>query len=158
MITDEDTLITISAERLLGNYVNSLYGDNSTDDFSIVSVSSDSGTATINSEGDVEFTPAANLNGTVSFELTVTDDVDNYTELVEVEVIPVNDPLITNNDTAIADEDVPLTISASSLFANDNNSDRSLRQEVELEKLPNIAVLEVVTEVSIIANDTFVVE
>lgn len=37
-------------------------------------------------------------------------------------------------------------------------SDRSIRQEVELEKLPNIAVLEVGTEVSIIANDTFVVE
>jgi hypothetical protein len=33
-------------------------------------------------------------------------------------------------------------------------SDRSLRQEVELEKLPNIAVLEVGTEVTIIANDT----
>ena len=36
-------------------------------------------------------------------------------------------------------------------------SDRSLRQEVELEKLPNMAVLEVGTEVSIIANDTFVI-
>ena len=35
---------------------------------------------------------------------------------------------------------------------------RSLRQEVELEKLPNIAVLEVGTEVSIIANDTFVIK
>lgn len=37
-------------------------------------------------------------------------------------------------------------------------SDRSLRQEVELEKLPNIAVLEVGTEVSIIANDTFFID
>jgi hypothetical protein len=35
---------------------------------------------------------------------------------------------------------------------------RSLRQEAELEKLPNIAVLEVGTEVSIIANDTFVID
>lgn len=40
----------------------------------------------------------------------------------------------------------------------DRISDRSLRQEVELEKLPNIAVLEVGTEVSIIANDTFAIE
>ena len=40
----------------------------------------------------------------------------------------------------------------------DRISDRSLRQEVELEKLPNIAVLEVGMEVSIIANDTFAVE
>ncbi|MBE9046835.1 tandem-95 repeat protein [Pleurocapsales cyanobacterium LEGE 10410] len=124
LITDEDTLITISAERLLDDYVNSLYGDNSTDDFSIISVNSDSGTATINSAGDVEFTPAANLNGTVSFDYTVTDGVDNYTELVEVEVIPVNDPLIVNNDTATTNEDVPLTISALELFANDNNEDR----------------------------------
>jgi hypothetical protein len=37
-------------------------------------------------------------------------------------------------------------------------SDRSLRQEAELEKLPNIAVLEVGTEVSIIANDTFAID
>ena len=37
-------------------------------------------------------------------------------------------------------------------------SDRSLRQETELEKLPNIAVLEVGTEVSIIANDTFAID
>ncbi len=37
-------------------------------------------------------------------------------------------------------------------------SDRSLRGEKELEKLPNIAVLEVGTEVTIIANDTFVIE
>ena len=40
----------------------------------------------------------------------------------------------------------------------DRISDRSLHQEAELEKLPNIAVLEVGTEVSIIANDTFVIE
>ena len=39
----------------------------------------------------------------------------------------------------------------------DRISDRSLRQEVELEKLPNIAVLEVGTEVTIIANDTFAI-
>ena len=40
----------------------------------------------------------------------------------------------------------------------DRISNRSLRQEAELEKLPNIAVLEVGTEVSIIANDTFVID
>jgi len=33
-----------------------------------------------------------------------------------------------------------------------------LRQEAELEKLPNIAVLEVGTEVTVIANDSFVIE
>ena len=37
-------------------------------------------------------------------------------------------------------------------------SDRSLRQEAELEKLPNLAVLEVGTEVTVIANDTFVID
>ncbi len=37
-------------------------------------------------------------------------------------------------------------------------SDRSLRGEKELEKLPNIAVLEVGTEVTVIANDTFVID
>ncbi len=37
-------------------------------------------------------------------------------------------------------------------------SEREFRQEAELEKLPDIAVLEVGTEVSIIANDTFVID
>ncbi|AFZ38000.1 hypothetical protein Sta7437_4538 (plasmid) [Stanieria cyanosphaera PCC 7437] len=37
-------------------------------------------------------------------------------------------------------------------------SDRSLRQETELEQLPNIAVLEVGTEVSLIANDSFIID
>ena len=37
-------------------------------------------------------------------------------------------------------------------------SERSLRQEAELEKLPDLAVLEVGTEVSIIANDTFALD
>lgn len=40
----------------------------------------------------------------------------------------------------------------------DRIRDRSLRQEAELEKLPSIAVLEVGTEVSIIANDTFAID
>ncbi|MGK7893727.1 MAG: hypothetical protein AB4372_08900 [Xenococcus sp. (in: cyanobacteria)] len=40
----------------------------------------------------------------------------------------------------------------------DRISDRSLRQEAELEKLPNLAVLEVGTEVTMIANDSFVIE
>jgi hypothetical protein len=40
----------------------------------------------------------------------------------------------------------------------DRISDRTLRQEVELEKLPDIVMLEIGTEVSIIANDAFIID
>ena len=122
-ITDEDTLITIPASRLIGDYIDQLYGDYLESDFTIVEVDSTDGTAILNANGNVEFTPAANLNGKVSFELTVTDGTENYTDLVEVNVNPVNDILIANDDTVTTDEDTPLTISATELFGNDINDD-----------------------------------
>ena len=70
----------------------------------------------------VEFNIAANLNGKVSFELTVTDGTENYIDLVEVIVNPVNDILIANDDTVTTDEDTPLTISATELLGNDINT------------------------------------
>ena len=122
-ITDEDTLITISASRLLNDYASKLYGEYTENDFSIVEVNSADGTAILNTEGNVEFTPAANLNGTVSFELTVTDGTENYTDLVEISVNPINDVLIANNDTLTTEEDTPITILPSQLFGNDINND-----------------------------------
>ncbi len=52
----------------------------------------------------------------------------------------------------------PLAERISDRAERGGRANRSLRQEAELEKLPNIAVLEVGTEVSIIANDTFAIE
>ena len=115
---NEDTSITILATELLGND-SDVEGDN----LNITSVNSDSGTTTLNAEGNIEFTPNANFNGTASFDYTVSDGTDSSTASVELVVNPVNDILIANSDTFTTDEDTPITILASELFANDLNDD-----------------------------------
>ena len=115
---NEDTSITILAAELLGND-----SDVEGDSFSIISVNSDNGTATLNAEGQIEFTPNANFNGTATFKYTVSDGSDSSEASVELVVNPVNDVLIANSDTVTTDEDTPITILASDLFANDVNDD-----------------------------------
>ncbi|NJO98492.1 MAG: tandem-95 repeat protein [Pleurocapsa sp. CRU_1_2] len=115
---DEDTSITILASDLLSND-----SDVEGDSFSITSVNSDNGTATLNVEGNIEFAPAANFNGTAIFDYTVSDGTNSSKASVELVVNPVNDVLITNSDTVTTDEDTPITILASELFANDVNND-----------------------------------
>ncbi|VEP15029.1 hypothetical protein H1P_3000002 [Hyella patelloides LEGE 07179] len=115
---DEDTSITILATELLSND-SDVEGDN----FSIINVNSDSGTAILNADGNIEFTPADNFNGTATFNYTVSDGTNSSTASVELVVNPINDILIANSDTVTTDEDTPLTILASELFANDVNDD-----------------------------------
>ena len=89
----------------------------------VISVNSDNGTATLNAEGNIEFTPNANFNGTATFNYTVSDGINSSTASVELVINPVNDVLIASSDTFTTDEDTPITISASELFANDVNDD-----------------------------------
>ena len=115
---DEDTSITILASDLLSND-----SDVEGDSFSITSVNSDNGTAILNAEGNIEFAPAANFNGTATFNYTVSDGTNSSNASVELAVNPVNDVLIANSDTVTTDEDTPITILAGELFANDVNDD-----------------------------------
>ena len=115
---NEDTSITILAADLLGND-----SDVDGDSLSIIDVNSDNGTATLNAEGKIEFTPNANFNGTATFNYTISDGSDSSEASVELVVNPVNDVLIANSDTVTTDEDTPITILASELFANDVNDD-----------------------------------
>ncbi|VEP17968.1 hypothetical protein H1P_6640002 [Hyella patelloides LEGE 07179] len=118
--TDEDTSVTILASELFNN--------NSDIDpeniLSIVEINNlFNGTAIINEEGNIEFTPNSNFNGKIKFDYTFTDGIENNTGTVEVIVNPVNYILIANDDTFATDEDVSLTILANELFDNDINLD-----------------------------------
>ena len=65
----EDTPVTYTAAQLLGNDT-----DVDGDTLSIASVTSGTGgTAVLNANGTVTFTPDANFNGAASFSYTVTD-------------------------------------------------------------------------------------
>ena len=67
--TAEDTAVTIAAAALLGNDTD-LDGDALT----IASVTSGAGgTAVLNADGTVTFTPALNFTGAASFSYTATD-------------------------------------------------------------------------------------
>ena len=99
----EDTPVTFTAAQLLGNDTDV---DNPNSALSIASVTSGSGgTAVLNPDGTVSFTPNANFNGAASFTYTVTDGTTaSAPATVTVNVAAVNDaPTIISNgggDTA----------------------------------------------------------
>ncbi|MDP5253310.1 Ig-like domain-containing protein [Vibrio sp. HB161653] len=90
LTVDEDQTLTIAPDVLLAND-----SDLDGDDISIQSVTSTSdtnGTVSLDSDGNVSFTPDADFNGTVSFEYTIVDEFGNTdTATVSVDVLAVND-------------------------------------------------------------------
>ena len=73
------------------------------------------GTVTINVDNTLTFTPNTNFNGSTTFVYTVTTAVgDTETAIVAITVTPVNDtpvasnhePIVTDEDVAVADIDV----------------------------------------------------
>jgi Ca2+-binding RTX toxin-like protein len=108
----EDTPITISAASLLANDTDVDVGDGK----SLVSVqAAQHGTAVIDGNGDVLFTPEADFSGTASFTYTVQDTAGlTSTATVTVEVAGVADtPELEAFDvTGTTDAPIPLNITA----------------------------------------------
>ncbi|UVE18757.1 retention module-containing protein [Pseudomonas sp. LS44] len=95
----EDTQVTFSAAQLLGN-------DTDVDGpaLTIASVTSGTGgTAVLNIDGTVTFTPNANYNGTATFTYTTTDGtLTSAPATASITVTPVNDPPVANNDSGLS--------------------------------------------------------
>ncbi|MCQ4349123.1 cadherin-like domain-containing protein [Pseudomonas stutzeri] len=73
--------------------------------------------------GTVTFTPDADFNGVATFSYTVTDgNLVSNTATVTVNVAPVNDAPVAQNDAVTVSEDVPFS-SSISLLANDSDVD-----------------------------------
>ena len=118
--TDEDTLLTIEAMDLL---VNDL--DLDEDALTITEVSNAvNGTAQLDDDGNIVFTPGADFNGDASFEYTVNDG-NGGTDIgfVNVTVEAVNDLPSAVDDMVSTDEDTPLTIPGDNLLVNDRDVD-----------------------------------
>jgi hypothetical protein len=79
------------------------------------------GTATVNADGTVSFTPNLNANGADSFSYTVTagTQVSNIAS-VTLSITPVNDPPTAVNDTAGGVVNQPIAIN---VLANDTDPD-----------------------------------
>ena len=116
----EDTPATYTAAQLLGNDT-----DVDGNTLTIASVTSGTGgTAVLNGNGTVTFTPTANFNGAASFSYTATDGLaSSNTATVTVNVAAVNDAPVANNDTLAAVEDTPATYTAAQLLGNDTDVD-----------------------------------
>ncbi|QIR97678.1 tandem-95 repeat protein [Vibrio diabolicus] len=68
------------------------------------------GTVSVNPDGSVTYTPSDNYHGTDSFTYIVTSGGVSESTTVSVDVTPVNDAPVAKDDTAITDEDTPVTI------------------------------------------------
>ena len=79
------------------------------------------GTAVVNANSTVTFTPALNFNGTAGFNYAISDGNGGTASAhVTVTVTPVNDNPVAVNDTATTPANTPVTIA---VLANDSDVD-----------------------------------
>ncbi|MGD1941825.1 MAG: Ig-like domain-containing protein, partial [Leptolyngbyaceae cyanobacterium] len=111
--TDEDLPIVIN---VLANDT-----DADADELSVTAVgAATNGTAVINDDGTVTYTPTAGFSGEDSFTYTVSDGLEETTASVAVTVNNVNEAPVAVEDTATTDEEVPIVIN---VLANDTDAD-----------------------------------
>jgi VCBS repeat-containing protein len=118
--TTEDTAVTYTAAQLLGNDTDI---DSAT--LSIASVASGSGgSAVLNADGSVTFTPNAHFNGTADFSYIVTDGTSNSTPATAtVQVAAINDAPVASADSASVLEGGSVVIN---LVSNDGDVEGAL--------------------------------
>ncbi|MCY9879266.1 cadherin-like domain-containing protein [Vibrio natriegens] len=117
--TPEDTPVTVDAATNDSDVDGNL--DPST---ASVVVEPEYGTVTDNGDGTFTYIPAPNANGPDSFTYQICDtDGLCDTATVYLDVTPVNDPPVANDDTYTTLEDVALNINAPGILGNDSDLD-----------------------------------
>ncbi len=115
-ITPEDTAITLD---ILANDANL---PNSTD--GLVNLGNvTGGTAQLDSNGNLVFTPNPDFSGIATVEYTLSDGSNSSTATVNIDVTPVNDPPIANADSTTTLENQAVTIDVAT---NDQDIDNPL--------------------------------
>ncbi|WP_371503722.1 tandem-95 repeat protein [Nitrosopumilus adriaticus] len=103
--TPEDTPLTVSAPGVLD-------GDTDADGdllSAILDLPTIFGTLTLNSDGSFEYTPNPDFNGGDEFTYHANDGiVDSNIATATIEVTPVNDPPVANDDSFVIAEDTSL--------------------------------------------------
>jgi len=115
-------LATIN-EDAIALLIDVLANDSDIDGDSLIlsEVSANSGTALI-VDNQIQYTPAANVNGVATVTYSIKDAQDaNATSTLSITILPINDAPVANADTATMDEDAaPITID---VLANDSDVD-----------------------------------
>ena len=121
--TPEDTALAIAAPGVTDNDAD-LVGNSLR--ASLVSPPSH-GTLTLRNDGSFTYTPAANYNGPDSFTYKANDGAaDSNVATVAITVTPVNDAPVAAGDSYTTAEDMPLSVAAPGLQANDTDLDGDL--------------------------------
>lgn len=117
---NEDTALTILASSLLANVT-----DPDGDPLNLASVhNAVNGTVSLDANGDVLFTPAADFNGTASFEYTAEDgNGGSASATVTVAIAAVNDAPLALPDSASTISNKAVTVPASALLSNDSDTE-----------------------------------
>ncbi|BFM17033.1 hypothetical protein R50073_32160 [Maricurvus nonylphenolicus] len=71
------------------------------------------GSVTILADGTFTYTPPNNFNGTDTFDYTVTDGTNTDVGTVSINVLPVNDPPVAEDNTVVTPEDTTYVFQAS---------------------------------------------
>ncbi len=119
IVADKATVVedTPTIIKVLGN-------DTFEDDGKVVSLDTNNGpangTVSVNPDGSVTYTPNENYHGAENFTYIVTSGGVSESTTVNVDVTPVNDAPVAKADTAVTDEDTPVTID---VLSNDSDVD-----------------------------------
>lgn len=116
----EDTAITLMASDLLANDSDPEGGA-----LRIAAVAAVSGgVAILTGDGDIQFTPDADYNGTARIEFDVADPGGAITRSnVSIDVGAVNDAPVADSGTATTQEETPIAIALADLLAGDTDVD-----------------------------------
>ena len=88
---------------------------------SVDAVSTSGGTIVVEADGTVTYTPPPNFSGTDTFTYTVCDPFGACTDgLVEIDVLPINDPPVGTDDAFTVDEDQTTVLD---VLTNDSDVD-----------------------------------
>jgi VCBS repeat-containing protein len=91
------------------------------DKLTVTGASAAHGTVIVNASGTIDYMPSANYNGSDTITYSVSDGKGgSSTATVSVTVNPVNDLPTAGNDSAVTNEDTPVTIN---VLANDGDVD-----------------------------------
>ncbi|MDT7855729.1 Ig-like domain-containing protein [Rubrivirga sp. S365] len=116
----EDAVLSVDAPGVLAND-----GDPDGDGLSAELVTGpSSGTLDLDGDGSFTYTPAPDFSGTATFRYRASDGaLTSAPATVTITVAPVNDPPTAQPDVYTTAEDVPLSVDAPGVLANDGDPD-----------------------------------
>ncbi|MFA0194901.1 tandem-95 repeat protein, partial [Vibrio artabrorum] len=115
---DEDSVLTFSESQVLLN-ASDVEGD-----VELVGIRYDGpdGIFSVNGDGTCSFAPNENFNGQVQLDVTIRDEDGAEVEtVINVDVLPINDPPVAGSTSYMVNEDNAITISDEQLLANSSD-------------------------------------